>query len=195
VGLAKLTVPARTDCPDSPPQHLPELFGRRRVNCPGGNFVVRTAEGRADVSVARTSTGQHPAGRPGADGGLHSAGIDLVLHPATPRAARPGRLCIRMKEVVMFEGQPQNEIDALMKADPEFKQLYQQHRKLDKKCTDAGLGVRPIDATAPAQTTREKLRAQKKLVRIYASTSNRTSPTLRLLAGAGDLPRVVVARA
>ena len=39
----------------------------------------------------------------------------------------------------MFEGQPQTEIDALMKADPEFKQLYQRHRELNKKVTDAEL--------------------------------------------------------
>ena len=45
----------------------------------------------------------------------------------------------------MFEGQPQAEIEALIKADPEFKQLYQRHRELDKKVTDAELGVLPID--------------------------------------------------
>ena len=45
----------------------------------------------------------------------------------------------------MFEGQPQADIDALIKADPEFKQLYQRHRELDKKVTDAELGVLPID--------------------------------------------------
>lgn len=72
----------------------------------------------------------------------------------------------------MFEGQPQSEIDALMKADPEFKQLYQQHRKLDKKCTDAGLGVLPIDAATLAQMKREKLLAKQKLLRIYESTLN-----------------------
>ena len=31
----------------------------------------------------------------------------------------------------MFEGQPQTEIDALIKANPEFKQLYQRHRELN----------------------------------------------------------------
>ena len=45
----------------------------------------------------------------------------------------------------MFEGQPQAEIDALMKRDPEFKQLYQRHRTLDKKVMDAELGVLPLD--------------------------------------------------
>ena len=45
----------------------------------------------------------------------------------------------------MFEGQPQQEIDALMQANPEFQQLYQRHRDLDKKVMDAELGVLPID--------------------------------------------------
>lgn len=40
----------------------------------------------------------------------------------------------------MFEGQPQTEIDALMKSDPQFKQLYQRHKLLNKKCMDAELG-------------------------------------------------------
>jgi uncharacterized protein YdcH (DUF465 family) len=77
-----------------------------------------------------------------------------------------------MKEVVMFEGQPQSEIDALMKANPEFKQLYQQHKKLNKKCMDAGLGVLPIDDVTLSQMKREKLLAKQKLLRIYESTLN-----------------------
>lgn len=43
----------------------------------------------------------------------------------------------------MFEGQPQSEIDALIKVNPEFKQLYQQHQKLNKKCMDAELEYFP----------------------------------------------------
>lgn len=69
----------------------------------------------------------------------------------------------------MFEGQPQSKIDALMKADPEFKQLYQQHKKLNKKCMDAGLGVLPIDDVTLGQMKREKLLAKQKLLRIYES--------------------------
>ena len=45
----------------------------------------------------------------------------------------------------MFEEQPHQEIDALMRSNPEFKQLYQRHRDLDKKVMDAELGVLPID--------------------------------------------------
>ena len=70
----------------------------------------------------------------------------------------------------MFEGQPQTEIDALMKADPEFKQLYQRHRELNKKVTDAELGVLPIDDTTLGQMKREKLAAKEQLIRIYDAT-------------------------
>lgn len=67
----------------------------------------------------------------------------------------------------MFEGQPQSEIEALIKSDPEFKQLYQRHRKLDKKVTDAELGVLPIDEATLGQMKREKLLAKQRLLRKY----------------------------
>ncbi|MCD7099178.1 YdcH family protein [Stenotrophomonas sp. MMGLT7] len=72
----------------------------------------------------------------------------------------------------MFEGQPQSEIDALVKADPEFKQLYQRHKTLDKKCMDAELGVLPIDADTLAQMKREKLLAKERLQRLYDQKVN-----------------------
>ncbi|MFT3761093.1 MAG: YdcH family protein [Pseudoxanthomonas sp.] len=67
----------------------------------------------------------------------------------------------------MFEGQPQTAIDALIKTNPEFKQLYQRHRELDKKVTDAELGVLPIDDNTLALMKREKLLAKERLLRIY----------------------------
>jgi len=67
----------------------------------------------------------------------------------------------------MFEGQPQAEIDALIKSDPEFKQLYQLHRTLDKKVTDAELGVLPIDDNTLGQMKRDKLHAKQRLLQIY----------------------------
>ena len=72
----------------------------------------------------------------------------------------------------MFEGQPQSEIDALIKVNPEFKQLYQQHQKLNKKCMDAELGVLPIDGVTLGQMKREKLLAKQKLLRIYENSIN-----------------------
>ncbi|HEY5851308.1 MAG TPA: YdcH family protein [Lysobacter sp.] len=67
----------------------------------------------------------------------------------------------------MFEERPQPEIDALMKTNPEFKQLYQRHKDLDKKVMDAELGVLPIDDMTLAQMKREKLAAKDRLVRLY----------------------------
>jgi uncharacterized protein YdcH (DUF465 family) len=72
----------------------------------------------------------------------------------------------------MFDGQPQSEIDALIKVNPEFKQLYQQHQKLNKKCMDAELGVLPIDDVTLGQMKREKLLAKQKLLRIYEDRLN-----------------------
>lgn len=69
----------------------------------------------------------------------------------------------------MFEEQPQPEIDALIKADPQFKQLYQRHKTLDKKVMDAELGVLPIDDTTLGQMKREKLAAKDRLIQMYAS--------------------------
>ncbi len=67
----------------------------------------------------------------------------------------------------MFEGQSQTEIDAMMKADPEFRQLYQRHKDLDKKVLDAELGVLPIDDNTLAQMKREKLAAKDRLTHMY----------------------------
>jgi uncharacterized protein YdcH (DUF465 family) len=67
----------------------------------------------------------------------------------------------------MFEEQPQQEIDALMRSNPEFKQLYQRLRDLDKKVMDAELGVLPIDDVTLSQMKREKLAAKDRLVRLY----------------------------
>jgi len=78
-----------------------------------------------------------------------------------------GAFVFLLQEEPMFENQPQTEIDALIKADPEFKQLYQRHRELDKKVTDAELGVLPIDDNLLGQMKREKLVAKQRLLRIY----------------------------
>ena len=67
----------------------------------------------------------------------------------------------------MFEERPQPEIDALIKSNPEFKQLYQRHKDLDKKVMDAELGVLPIDDITLGQMKREKLAAKDRLVQLY----------------------------
>ena len=67
----------------------------------------------------------------------------------------------------MFEGQPQNEVEAMIKSDPEFRQLYHRHRELDKQVLDAELGVLPLNDNALAQMKREKLYAKDRLTRMY----------------------------
>lgn len=67
----------------------------------------------------------------------------------------------------MFEGQPQTEIEALMRANAEFRQLYHRHKELDKQVLDAELGVLPVDDTRLNQMKREKLAAKDRLTRMY----------------------------
>jgi uncharacterized protein len=67
----------------------------------------------------------------------------------------------------MFEGQPQSEVDALVKSNPEFKQLYQRHKELDKQVLDAELGVLPIDDLRLMQMKREKLAAKDRLTEMF----------------------------
>ena len=67
----------------------------------------------------------------------------------------------------MFEGQPQVELDAILKANNEFRQLYYRHKELDKQVLDAELGVLPIDDTTLSQMKHEKLAAKDRLTRMY----------------------------
>lgn len=69
----------------------------------------------------------------------------------------------------MFEAQPQAELEAKMKADTEFRQLYYRHRELDKQVMDAELGVLPLDDMTLGQMKREKLAAKERLIRMYDS--------------------------
>lgn len=69
----------------------------------------------------------------------------------------------------MFEGQPQADLEAKMKANTEFRQLYYRHQELDKQVLDAELGVLPLDDTTLGQMKREKLAAKDRLLRMYDS--------------------------
>lgn len=67
----------------------------------------------------------------------------------------------------MFEGQPQADVEAIMMNNPEFKQLYQHHKTLDKQVLDAELGVLAVDDTTLTRMKREKLAAKDRLTRLY----------------------------
>lgn len=72
----------------------------------------------------------------------------------------------------MFEGQPQDQVDAMMKSDSEFRQLLQRHRELDKQVLDAELGVLPLDDNTLSQMKREKLYAKTRLIRMYETKNH-----------------------
>jgi uncharacterized protein YdcH (DUF465 family) len=67
----------------------------------------------------------------------------------------------------MFESQPRDDVEALMKADAEFRRLYQRHRELDSKVHDAEIGVLPIDDATLMGMKREKLHAKERLQRMW----------------------------
>jgi uncharacterized protein YdcH (DUF465 family) len=71
-----------------------------------------------------------------------------------------------LQEDSMFEGQTQSEVEALMH-NPEFKQLYQRHKQLDKQVLDAELGVLAVDDVTLSQMKREKLAAKDRLTRLF----------------------------
>ncbi len=75
----------------------------------------------------------------------------------------------------MFEDQPQSEIDARRAQDPEFRILHDQHRKLNKKCMDAELGVLPVDDVTLGRMKREKLLAKQRLQRMLETPAQSTS--------------------
>jgi len=68
----------------------------------------------------------------------------------------------------MFENDQREDVEALMKADAEFRRLYQRHRELDSKVHDADTGVLPIDPVTLVGMKKEKLAAKARLERIWA---------------------------
>lgn len=67
----------------------------------------------------------------------------------------------------MFEGQPQEQIEALMNANTEFRKMYYHHRDLDQQVSDAERGVLPIDDVRLGQMKREKLALKQRLLEMY----------------------------
>lgn len=67
----------------------------------------------------------------------------------------------------MFENQQREDVEALMKANIEFRRLYLRHRELDSKVHDAELGVLPLDGMTLNGMKREKLIAKERLLRMW----------------------------
>lgn len=130
--------------------------GRLATHRPG----VGVPEGSSRAASSRHSANlQRPASE--------TTGAFACMAPG-PRRSFPGAgFSPQSQEVSMFEGQPQMELDAILKANNEFRQLYYRHRELDKQVLDAELGVLPIDDSTLSQMKREKLAAKDRLTRMY----------------------------
>jgi len=76
----------------------------------------------------------------------------------------------------MFESQQRDDVEALMKADAEFRRLYRHHQELDSKVHDAEIGVLPIDDVTLAGMKKEKLQAKERLQRMWKNKA----PKLKL---------------
>ncbi len=98
---------------------------------------------------------------------VNSSGAFVYADPAAENPAVDDRTFTKPKEVTMFEGQPQAELDVLLKSDSEFRQLYHRHRELDKQVLDAELGVLPLDDNTLARMKKEKLHAKDRLTQMY----------------------------
>lgn len=72
----------------------------------------------------------------------------------------------------MFESQPQSDVEAMVKSDPEFRTLLNRHRQLDRQVLDAELGVLPVDDTTLVKMKKEKLYAKDKLTRLFDRRAN-----------------------
>ncbi len=65
----------------------------------------------------------------------------------------------------MFESQ-QNEVEQLLESNHEFKDLYNEHKQLEKRVTAAENGTAPMSDEALNQLKREKLRIKDRLTRL-----------------------------
>jgi len=74
---------------------------------------------------------------------------------------------------IMFENQQRDDVEALMKADAEFRRLYQHHQELDSKVHDAEIGVLPIDDMTLSGMKKEKLHAKERLQRMWDNRTHR----------------------
>lgn len=66
----------------------------------------------------------------------------------------------------MFENQPETAVEALLKSDEEFRELFRRHQELDKKVLDAELGTLPLDDLTLVKMKKEKLLAKDRLTRM-----------------------------
>lgn len=67
----------------------------------------------------------------------------------------------------MFEDQQRDVVEALMKADAEFRRLYQRHKELNSKVDNAEIGVLPVDDMTLTSMKKEKLHIKERLQNMW----------------------------
>jgi uncharacterized protein YdcH (DUF465 family) len=67
----------------------------------------------------------------------------------------------------MFEALQNDQVEALMRSNLEFRSLYRRHQELDSKVRDAELGVLPLDDTTIHKMKKEKLWAKDRLTHMW----------------------------
>lgn len=72
----------------------------------------------------------------------------------------------------MFEGHSQEQVESLISSNTAFRQLYHRHRKLNRQCMDAELGVLAVNDSTLGQMKREKLAAKEALLRMFSSLNS-----------------------
>ena len=65
----------------------------------------------------------------------------------------------------MFEHR-QNQMEKMMKENPEFLRIFNRHQELDKLVTDAEFGTAPMEDLALVKLKKEKLLAKDQLARM-----------------------------
>lgn len=68
----------------------------------------------------------------------------------------------------MFENQNEQEIEALMQSNYEFRTLYTRHRELDDQVDSAERGKLPMDELALHALKKEKLHAKDRLAELWS---------------------------
>jgi uncharacterized protein YdcH (DUF465 family) len=63
----------------------------------------------------------------------------------------------------MFEDQQRDDVEALMKADANFRRLCQRHTELNSKVDSAERGILPVDDMALKAMKKEKLHIKERL--------------------------------
>ena len=65
----------------------------------------------------------------------------------------------------MFEHR-QNQMEKMMKENPEFLRLFNRHQELDRLVSDAEFGTKPMEDLALVKLKKEKLLAKDRLARL-----------------------------